>query len=388
MGTSLPGRDPGSGTTPGRVHPVPRLRSLSQNACQRRGFGSGFGQWFMAKSHRPVLRDQPFLMPPDMREWLPADHLVWFLLDTIDVLDTSEFDRCRRRGGVGAAGYDPQMLLGLLIYAYCRGIRSSRQIERLCSTDVAFRVLCAQDAPDHCTVARFRVECQAAFATLFTQVLMIAGRVGLGHFDTVAIDGTKIAASASIDANRGHDWLSAQVSGMVIDAERTDASEDSDPSGAAGRGDRDRLPASLVERSGRAKRIREAAAEVEAQLTRQHKQDAERATAAQARLVKSEAGEPMVGRIPDGPHRLAEARAHLAREITAHQARLDRRAAIMAAGKKPLGAPPCRWRNTLGSFAHDESSKQRWQPSMPHPPSRAHLLCPRQSQTSPIRTRV
>jgi transposase len=74
------------------------------------------------------------------------------------------------------------MLLGLLIYAYCRGIRSSRQIERLCSTDVAFRVLCAQDVPDHCTIARFRAECQVAFTGLFTQVLMIAGHAGLGHF--------------------------------------------------------------------------------------------------------------------------------------------------------------------------------------------------------------
>ena len=71
----------------------------------------------MAKGFRPVQRDQAFLLPPDMREWLPEDHLVWFVLDTVDVLDISEFQRCRRRGGVGAAGYDPRMLLGLLIYA-------------------------------------------------------------------------------------------------------------------------------------------------------------------------------------------------------------------------------------------------------------------------------
>jgi transposase len=294
----------------------------------------------MANSYRPVLRDQPFLMPPDMREWLPADHLVWFLLDTIDVLDTTDFDRCRRRGGVGAAGYDPRMLLALLVYAYCRGIRSSRQIERLCSTDVAFRVLCAQDAPDHCTIARFRVECHDAFSRLFTQVLMIAGQAGLAHFGTVAIDGTKIAANASIDANRGHDWLRDQVNGMIVDAVRTDASEDTDPSMVARKYGSDRLPASLVERSGRATRIRAAAEQVAAELARQHEQDAERVTAAQARVAKSEAGEPMVGRIPDGPHRLAEAQAHLAREIAAHQARLDRRAAILAAGKKPMGAPP------------------------------------------------
>jgi hypothetical protein len=84
------------------------------------------------------------------------------------------------------------MLLGLLVYAYCRGIRSSRQIERLCLTDVALRVLCAQDAPDHCTIARFRVERQDAFTTLFTQILMIAGLASLGQFGTVAIDGTKL----------------------------------------------------------------------------------------------------------------------------------------------------------------------------------------------------
>jgi hypothetical protein len=96
----------------------------------------------------------------------------------------------------------------------------------------------AQDTPDHCTIARFRVECQDAFTTLFTQVLMIAGRAGatgLGHFGTVAIDGTKIAANASIDANRGHDWLSEQVNGMILDAERTDAGRT--PTRAARRGE-------------------------------------------------------------------------------------------------------------------------------------------------------
>jgi hypothetical protein len=88
------------------------------------------------------------------------------------------------------------------MYGYCRGVRSSRQIERLCGTDVAFRVLCAQDVPDHCTLARFRADCQDGFTSLFTQVLMIAGRAGMARFGTVAIDGTKIAANASIDANR------------------------------------------------------------------------------------------------------------------------------------------------------------------------------------------
>ena len=110
-----------------------------------------------------------------MREWLPSDHLVWFILDTLEALDLTGLEATRRRGGVGAAGYDPRMLLGLLVYGYCRGVRSSRQIERLCGTDVAFRVLCAQDVPDHCTLARFRADCQDGFISLFTDVLMIAG---------------------------------------------------------------------------------------------------------------------------------------------------------------------------------------------------------------------
>jgi transposase len=180
----------------------------------------------VAKSYRPVVRDQSFLLPPDMREWLPADHVVWFLLETVEALDTSAFHTRRRVGGVGAAGYDPDMLLPLLIYAYCQGVRSSRQIERRCLTDVAFRVLCAQDVPDHATLARFRAEHQDTFAALFTQVLLVAAGAGLARLGTVAIDGTKIPANASIDANRGQEWLQAQVGQIVAEAHRVDAAED------------------------------------------------------------------------------------------------------------------------------------------------------------------
>jgi transposase len=110
-------------------------------------------------------------------------------------------------GRGGCRGLRPADAVGLLVYAYCQGVRSSRQIERLCLTDVAFRVLCAQDGPDHTTIARFRAEGQEAFLDLLAQVLMIAARAGLGRFGTVAIDATKIAANASIDANRGKDWF-------------------------------------------------------------------------------------------------------------------------------------------------------------------------------------
>lgn len=291
----------------------------------------------MAKSYRPVQRDQVFLLPPDMSEWLPADHLAWFVLDVVDELNTTGLEQCRRVGGAGAAGFDPRMLLALLVYGYCCGVRSSRQIERLCTTDVAFRVLCAQDVPDHCTIARFRSDCQDAFEELFTQVLLIAARAGLARFGTVAIDGTKIPANASIDANRGQQWLKQQVHDMVAGAKAVDAEEDS--SCGPGGGLTDRV-AEVGTHSGRRERIRAAAAQVAHQLAQRAREHTAREEAALARRRRSEAGLPMVGRIPDGPHRLAEAQAHLAREIAMHQAKLDRYARLVAAGKKPMGRPP------------------------------------------------
>lgn len=230
------------------------------------------------------------------------------------------------------------MLLGLLMYAYWRGVRSSRQVERLCGTDVAFRVLCAQDVPGHCTIARFRADCQDAFAAVFTQVLLVAAQAGLARFGTVAIDGTKIAADASLDANRGQEWLERQVAEMSQDAEQTDAGEDAAARGSDGPDDR--VPAPFGDRSGRARRIREAAVQVAAQAGRRARADQERDEGALERRRRSEAGQPVRGRIPDGPHRLAEAQAHLAREIGEHQAKLDRRAAAVAQGKAVPGRPP------------------------------------------------
>ena len=297
-------------------------------------------RWVMAREFRPVARDQVFLLAPDMRDWLPDDHLVWFVVDTLEALDLSEFEACRRRGGVGAAGYDPRMLLGLLIYAYCRGVRSSRQVERLCGTDVAFRVLCAQDIPDHCTLARFRADCQDAFASLFTHVLLIAGHAGLARFGTVAIDGTKIAANASIDANRGAEWLAEEVDRMLIEAQQVDAVEDRAAGLGQLSGEGDRVPSGLADPQDRRARIRAAAQEVTRQSRQQAEAEQAREAAARQRRERAQAGESVIGRIPAGPHRLAEAQAHLRREISRQQAKLDRRAAITAAGKKPMGSPP------------------------------------------------
>jgi transposase len=294
----------------------------------------------MAREYRLVARDQVFLLPPDMRDWLPGDHLAWFVLEIVEQLDRSALHVQRLNAGAGRAAYDPDMLLALVIYAYCQGVRSSRRIERMCVTDVAFRVLCAQDPPDHTTIARFRAEAGETFTDLFGQVLMIAAQAGLGRFGTVAIDGTKIAANASIDANRGLDWFARHAAGIVAEAHSTDAAEDTAAARAQQEDRPDRLSATLGDRTQRAERIRQAAREVVAAQQRQVRADEEHQAAALARRRRSEEGQPVVGRIPNGPHRLAEARAHLKREIATHQAKLDRYAAVIAAGKKPMGRPP------------------------------------------------
>jgi transposase len=188
----------------------------------------------MAKGYRPVRRDQQFLVPPDMREWLESTHPVWTLIGIVERLDTSGFHRRRRTGGAGRAGYDPDMLVTLLIWAWSQGMRSSRRIERACADVVSYRVICAGDGPDHVTIARFRAENHRACEQLFGQVLMLAARLGLGRLETVALDGVKIASNASMSANRSSSGLAkaAQAEATRIAAaavaahEATDAAED------------------------------------------------------------------------------------------------------------------------------------------------------------------
>src|SRR5215813_9190395 len=181
----------------------------------------------MAKGYRPVDRDQPFLFPPDMREWLPGDHPVWLVIRAVGLMDTSAFHAGRRtggagaagrlygwaflpggrRGGGGAAGYDPDMLVTVLVWGYAHKVTSSREIEGLCGTDVAFRVICAGNLPDHVTVARFRKAFPGLVEGFFAQVLILCARLGMGRLGTIALDGMKIAASASKAANRTEEGL-------------------------------------------------------------------------------------------------------------------------------------------------------------------------------------
>jgi transposase len=210
---------------------------------------------FMAKGFKPVNRDQVMLLPPDMREWLPSDHLAWLVLDVVGQCDLSAITDSFRRGGTGREAYDPAMLTALLLYGYCCGERSSRRIERACVTDVAFRVISAQQSPDHTTIARFRARHDAALAGLFGQVLQICGKAGMGQVGIVAIDGTKIAGQASARKNYKEDHLRKLAADIIAEAGEVDAAEDAlygpDRSG-------DELPEELAPGADRASRIRAA----------------------------------------------------------------------------------------------------------------------------------
>ena len=289
----------------------------------------------MAYGYRAVVRDQPFLLPPDMREWLPGGHLAWFVIDAVGALDLSRFAAraTPAKSAAGRAAYDPAMLLGLLVYGYARGLRSSRKIERACTEDVAFRVICAQDAPDHATLARFRRQHfagEAAMADLFGQVLAIAAEAGLGRLGLVAIDGTKIAANASRDANRTEATLRELAARILAEAEETDQAEDALFGDARG----DELPAELADPATRAERIAAALAKLQAEREAASAGQDEQAA---KYLDKTVAGRRPPGNVPSGAD-VAAAQLDLDRLAAQQQAKIDAWDQAEAAKRAATGA--------------------------------------------------
>jgi transposase len=283
----------------------------------------------MAFAYRPVDRDQGFLLPPSMKDWLPPEHLVWFVLGVVDQLDTSAFHDHRRGGDPrGAAAYDPDMLLAVLIYAYARGVRSSREIARLCEVDVAFRVACGQDAPSHQTMSRFVVETEAAVTVLFGQVLRLCAAAGMVRLGVVAIDGTKIAASAAGSANRTRGWVQRQAERLVAEHQRVDVAEDAEFGERRG----DELPVELADPVRRAEAIRRAMDEVRVR-------DADRAAQAQARDRQPPPAPGAPGR-PREQDRVAHARARLERVHAQAQVRYEQ---VLAGRQHAQAVPPERY---------------------------------------------
>jgi transposase len=258
-------------------------------------------------------RGQQFLMPPSLLDWVPEDRLVWSILGSVEGLGLSAFYADYRADGHGRPAYDPAMMVALLLYAYAKGNRSSRGIERECREDVAYRVICANLVPDHSTIAEFRKRHESALAQLFTSVLSLCRKAGLVKVGVIAIDGTKVSANASRDANASYERV---VSEILREAEDTDRRE----AELCGEARGDELPERLRAREGRRAAVREAKrgldAEREAQGDGAQASDDEPIVALdldRERPVNSEQGRR--GWLREGRRRLGELRRRQARPI-------------------------------------------------------------------------
>jgi transposase len=205
----------------------------------------------MAHNFIGTDRDQSFLLPPDVRDWLPDGHLAWFVLDAVAGMDLSGFYGAYRADGVGRRAYDPAMVVALLLYGCSRGVRSSRKIERACEEDVAFKVIAMLETPDHATIARFVERHEVVLAELFGQVLGLCAEAGLVRPGVVAIDGTKMAGNASRESIRDFAQLAREI---VAEAKAIDEAEDE----LYGEQRGDELPEELRTREGRAEFFRRA----------------------------------------------------------------------------------------------------------------------------------
>src|SRR5947209_4512919 len=207
-------------------------------------------------------REQVLLMPPALVDWLPDEHFVWTVIGAVEQMDLGSFYSAYRANGQGRAAYDPQMLLCLLLYAYATGVSSSRQIERCCEVDVAFKVICAMKVPDHSTSAEFRRRHQDAIGEVFVQILALCAEAGLVKVGVIAIDGTKIAANASRDATRSYVSV---VEELLAGAEQADRDEDERHGSDRG----DEPPAGLRSREERRHALAEAKQRLENQRRKQ-----------------------------------------------------------------------------------------------------------------------
>src|SRR5919197_2271447 len=204
------------------------------------------GQNFLAAD-----REQAFLLPPDVRDWLPEGHFAWFVIAAVAQMDLTAFYGAYRQDGHGRAAFEPAVMVAVLLDAYARGIRSSRLIERACEEDVALRVIAAHQVPDHTTIARFRQRHQDALAALFGDVLALCAEAGLVDVGVIAVDATKVHANASERATCDYEQIAREI---LADADAVDAEEDERLGERRG----DELPEAVGTREGRAQWLADA----------------------------------------------------------------------------------------------------------------------------------
>lgn len=221
----------------------------------------------MAKVYRPYFPEQDYLLPPSLREWLPENHLAYFISDMVDELDLSAIESYYEREERGYPPYHPRMMTKVLVYGYCVGVFASRRLEKKLVEDVAFRILAAGNEPDFRTIAEFRRIHLKALEGLFEQVLKLALKLGAMKLGRVAIDGSKVKANASKHKAMSYQRMQEEAKRLkeeawrlLDEAEQADKEEDK-RYGRSRRGDE--LPAELERREQRLKRIAEAKRELE-----------------------------------------------------------------------------------------------------------------------------
>ena len=295
------------------------------------------------KTFRPWNPEQTLLLPPSPVEWLPANRLVFFLLDLAAELDLSViYAVYAARDPRGVKAYEPRMMVVLLLYAYCVGIPSSRRIERACWEDAAFRVLTGNQQPDHSRISDFRLVHLDALAGLFLQVLRLCQKAGLVSLGNVALDGTKVKANASKHKAMSHErmlkteaQLEAEIAALLRKAELIDAQEDT----RYGKGKRgDELPKELQLRQDRLDALRKAKAELEAEAAADHARRREQ----QARAAEEQAAEA-AAQVADAEaatvaadHDKADAESEAAAQALAKEAQQAERRARSARGRAEL----------------------------------------------------
>jgi transposase len=250
----------------------------------------------MAYNFVKVNREQPYLMPPSVRDWLPKKDMVWFVLDAVEQMDMKAFYERYRSDGWGHPAFEPKMMATLLMYAYSMGERSSRRIERLCERDIAFRVVTANQKPDHTVIARFRQAHEKALEGLFIEVLKLCQKAGLVKVGVVALDGTKVKANAALAANRTYEHIEGEVKKMLQEAQAKDAEEDA-LYGNRRRGDE--LPEELTDRQSRRARLKACKEQMEREAQEAAAEQTQKIEARQAEEAAS--GQKKRGRKPKEP---------------------------------------------------------------------------------------
>ena len=250
----------------------------------------------MSYNFLPCNRDQAYLLPPSVGDWLPEEHLAWFVIDAVEQMDLSGLYAPYRADGWGAAAFDPKRMTTRLWYAYGMGERSSRRIEMLCERDIAFRVIAANQRPDHSTIARFRQQNGPALEGLFVEILRLCAEAGRVKLGVVALDGTKIKASAALSANRTAGALEEEVRRRLSEAQEADAKEDA-RYGKDLRGDE--LPPDLQGRPSRLARLKECRERLSREASEKAAEQARKIEARQAEEAAT--GRKKRGRKPKEP---------------------------------------------------------------------------------------